>query len=279
MCKTPIDAVSNPGLYCFKAGMQQDVLYELRIVFPSVNEPGEKPYCWKHISEFQGAASETVFKKPDISPTLNSPNQPLPSQPPQAQPRPAPAIGQPVPTVVGVLSQPTQSVRPSQPTQTQTFVPFQRNSLRQVVQQMVGNPYLHQTMVHPWTAVVRTLKSWNGQGRAQRSEYWSGFYLYSIILSIMFVVLVFPLATLQYTSSGIVPNPLFLPAVAIMCVFLIPLLSLQIRRLHDIGVSDVGGFFWGVPEPTWGDDPLLHGPASQSTPQTSTADFDLRECQ
>ena len=53
----------------------------------------------------------------------------------------------------------------------------------------------------------------------------------------MFVVLVVPLATLQYTSSGIVVNMLLLPAAAVMFVFLIPLLSLQIRRLHDIGAS------------------------------------------
>ncbi|MBR68961.1 MAG: hypothetical protein CMA86_05590 [Euryarchaeota archaeon] len=235
MCKTPIDAVSNPGLYCFKEGCNTMFCTNCESFFRASRKPGEKPYCSEHISEFQGAASETVSKKPDISPTLKSPNQPLPSQPPQAQPRPAPDIRPPVPTVVGVISPPVQTPN------TQMFVPFQQQSPRQVVQQMVGNPYLHQTMVHPWTAVVRTLKNWNGQGRAQRSEYWFGFYLYLFILSSTFFVLALPVA---FSDIGVASGIWLFVVIATTCVFLIPLLSLQIRRLHDIGASGWWVLLW-----------------------------------
>ena len=234
MCKTPIDAVSNPGLYCFKEGCNTMFCANCESFFRASRKPGEKPYCSEHIAEFLDTASEIAPEKEDISPTLNTPIQPLPSQPPQAQPRPAPAINPPVPTVVGVLSQPTQSVRSAQTMQTQTFVPFQQGSPRQVVQQMVGNPYLHQTMVDPWTAVVRTLKNWNGQGRAQRSEYWFGGLIYQFILLVALLTLSLPIV---FQPSNVATYLWFVVVFATACVFLFPLLTLQIRRLHDIGVS------------------------------------------
>ena len=99
---------------------------------------------------------------------------------------------------------------------------------------MVGNPYLHQTMVNPWTAVVRTFKSWNGQGRAQRSEYWLGGLIYQSLLVFAFFGLTVPFL---FADAGVAVDLWLAMVVISVVVFMIPLLSLQIRRLHDIGAS------------------------------------------
>ena len=244
MCKTPIDAVSNPGLYCFKEGCNTLFCSNCESFFRASRKPGEKPYCSEHIAEFLSAGNETKPETADVQssaaptvqpkPTQPQPTQPQPTQPQPTQAQPVRAMSPPVPTVVGVLPQPVQSARRTQPMQTQSFVPFQQSSPRQVVQQMVGNPYLHQTMVNPWTAVVRTFNSWNGQGRAQRSEYWLGGLLYQSLLVFAFFGLTVPFL---FAGPGVAVSIWFAIVVVAVVVFMIPLLSLQIRRLHDIGAS------------------------------------------
>ena len=67
MCKTPIDAKTNPGLYCFKEECDTLFCKNCESFFRAEREPGEKPYCSEHIAEFVGAPI------PKVPPGLNQP--------------------------------------------------------------------------------------------------------------------------------------------------------------------------------------------------------------
>jgi|GEM_PF-4131177 len=88
MCKTPIDAKTNPGLYCFKEGCDTLFCKNCESFFRSERAPGERPYCSEHIAEFVGASI------PNVPPGLNQ-TQPVAAKPQQA---------------MRVTSQPTQMV-------------------------------------------------------------------------------------------------------------------------------------------------------------------------
>jgi uncharacterized membrane protein YhaH (DUF805 family) len=221
MCKTPIDANSNPGLYCFKEGCDALFCKNCESFFRSSRGPGEKPYCSEHVSEFVGAPV------PEAPPGLH------PTQPVSAQAlNPMQVTTQPTQMVVGYTNQVTAQQR-------------------QAVQQFGGvvqpaakhmnasghNPYINQKLIDPITALRRTLKSWNGEGRCQRSEFWWGALLYYIPLTTFLGVTYVWVSVLSYDSMAASYPLAILVLLMVYFVLLIPLLSQQIRRLHDIGYS------------------------------------------
>ena len=111
--------------------------------------------------------------------------------------------------------------------------------INQPMQQVQVNPYVNQSMVDPITAFVRTIKSWNGEGRAQRSEYWWGGIAYSFCIAIVFSILMIP-ASFMFIDSSSTESDLamiFLLFTLVILIFYIPILSQTIRRLHDAGYS------------------------------------------
>lgn len=224
MCKTPIDAKTNPGLYCFKEGC--DILFckNCESFFRAEREPGEKPYCSEHIAEFVGAPI------PKAPPGLNQ-TQPIASQPQQT----IQVSSQPTQLVVGYTNQVAAQ-------QGQAHQQFGRvvQSATQQMHAAVYNPYLNLQMVDPITALRRTIKSWNGEGRCQRSEFWWGCVIYYFSISMVFGISYLLVFSAVADSSnqgdvGLLMTMLILTMVFI--VLFIPLLSQQIRRLHDIGYS------------------------------------------
>ena len=223
MCKTPIDAKTNPGLYCFKEGCDTLFCNNCESFFRAERGPGEKPYCSEHIAEFVGAPI------PMPPPGLNQ------KQPAATQPQQAPqTVSRPTQVVVGYTNQMAAQ-------QAQTAQPFGGviQSAAQHMHAVQYNPYLNLQMIDPITALRRTLKSWNGEGRCQRSEFWWGLLLYYFALAFAFgfFSLFLVSATDPYGSDD---AGWFMGLFIFMMVFvvmLVPLLSQQIRRLHDIGVS------------------------------------------
>ena len=143
MCKTPIDAVSNPGLYCFKEGCNTLFCSNCESFFRASRKPGEKPYCSEHIAEFLSAGNETKPETADMQSSAAPTVQPKPTQPQPTQPQST--LAQPVrteplvPTVVGVLPQPVNRfVKPNRCKP--KAVPFQQSSPRQVVQRWLSLP-------------------------------------------------------------------------------------------------------------------------------------------
>ena len=223
MCKTPIDAKTNPGLYCFKEGCDTLFCKNCESFFRAERGPGERPYCSEHISEFVGAPI------PKVPPGLKQ-TQSVAAQPQQS----AQVASRPTPVVIGHANQVAAQ-------QGQTGQ--QLGGLVQAASQHLNagqdNPYLNLQMIDPITALRRTVKSWNGEGRCQRSEFWWGLLLYYLATS-MFAGFFFLFFLSTYdTSSGFdagwVVGLSF--TLLVFCVLLIPLLSQQIRRLHDIGYS------------------------------------------
>ena len=111
--------------------------------------------------------------------------------------------------------------------------------INQPMQQVQLNPYVNQPMVDPITAFVRTIKSWNGEGRAQRSEYWWGGIAYSFCIGIVLFILTIPLSLfIMDPASSDTDFVLFLLLfTAVIFTLYIPILSQTIRRLHDAGYS------------------------------------------
>jgi len=221
MCKTPLDAKTNPGLYCFKEGCDTLFCNNCESFFRSERGPGERPYCSEHITEFVGSPI------PNVPPGLNQ-TQPVAAQPQQA---------------MRVISQPTQMVvgYTHQPAAQQGQAVQQLGGVVQASPQQMSatrhNPYLDLEMIDPITALRRTLKSWNGEGRCQRSEFWWGFLLYYFgLIFAMGVPYVFVLSISDHNHNNAAILSLIIFSMVFM-VMLIPLLSQQIRRLHDIGVS------------------------------------------
>jgi len=227
MCKTPIDAQNNPGVFCFKEGCNTLFCTNCESFFRAKREPGEKPYCSNHISEFVGA--------------------PIPSFPPglevkQTSTAPKPVMIQPTQTVV---NQPIQQAYPTRVHQQPQPVQIhqQGSGMMQVpthgVYGVQHNPYVNQQMIDPITALIRTIKSWNGEGRAQRSEYWWGSLGYSFALGFMMAILMLPLSIAFVGNNQTESSYMILTSVFMIILFIlyIPLLSQTIRRLHDAGYS------------------------------------------
>ena len=130
--------------------------------FRESRKPGEPPYCADHIH--LATDEETDLPPPSVEPVggavievTNTIAAPM-IAPPQAQ-----LMGnvhQPVPTQMGA----------------QVFTNAQHPPTYGVIQ---GNPYLHQRMIAPMEALRRTIGNWNGEGRAQRSEFWFGSIIYT----------------------------------------------------------------------------------------------------
>lgn len=223
MCKTPIDAKTNPGLYCFKEGCDTLFCKNCESFFRAEREPGEKPYCSEHIAEFVGAPI------PKVPPGLNQ-TQPIAGQSQQT----IQVSSQPTQLVVGYTNQVAAQ-------QGQAHQQFGRvvQSATQQMHAAVYNPYLNLQMVDPITALRRTIKSWNGEGRCQRSEFWWGLLLYyfGLIFTMGFSSLFIFSVGDPYDGSDTGWALSLFFVLVMFCVLLIPLLSQQIRRLHDIGYS------------------------------------------
>jgi uncharacterized membrane protein YhaH (DUF805 family) len=223
MCKTPIDAKTNPGLYCFKEGCDTLFCKNCESFFRAERGPGEKPYCSEHIAEFVGAPI------PKVPPGLNQ-TQPMVAQPQQT----THVTSRPTQMVVGYTNQ----VAARQTQGVQQFGGVVQAATQQMNASM-HNPYLNLQMIDPITALRRTIKSWDGEGRCQRSEFWWGTLLYyfglafALVFTSVFVVSVGD----PYDGSDAGWGMSLFFVLMVFCVFLIPLLSQQIRRLHDIGVS------------------------------------------
>ena len=99
--------------------------------------------------------------------------------------------------------------------------------------------YLNLRMIDPITALRRTIKSWDGEGRCQRSEFWWGtlLYYFGLAFALVFTSVFFVSVGDPYDGSDAGWGMSLFFVLMVFCVFLIPLLSQQIRRLHDIGVS------------------------------------------
>ena len=113
--------------------------------------------------------------------------------------------------------------------------------INQPSQQTQHNPYVNQAMVDPITAFLRTIKSWSGEGRAQRSEYWFGGIAYSFCIGIAFFILTIPVSFFVMDSGAndtdFVLFLLLMLAAVVFIILYIPILSQTIRRLHDAGYS------------------------------------------
>ena len=222
MCKTPIDAKTNPGLYCFKDGCDALFCKNCESFFRSERGPGERPYCSEHIAEFVGASI------PNVPPGLKR-------TPPAAQPQQTNQVtSRPTQMVVGYTNQ----VAVQQGQAVQQFGGVVQAATKQMNSTM-HNPYLNLQMIDPITALRRTIKSWNGEGRCQRSEFWWGLLLYyfGLIFAMGFSsVFIFSLGDPYDGSDTGWALGLFF-VLLMFIVLLIPLLSQQIRRLHDIGYS------------------------------------------
>lgn len=221
MCKTPIDANTNPGLYCFKEGCDTLFCKNCESFFRAERESGEKPYCSEHIAEFVGAPI------PKVPPGL-TPTQVVAAQPQQT----TQVTSRPTQMVVGYTNQ----VAAQQGQAVQQFGGVVQGAKQQMNASM-HNPYLNLQMVDPITALRRTIKSWNGEGRCQRSEFWWGLLLYyfGLIFAMGFFAIVFSAAVDAGDDTSLTIILFFV--LLMFCVLLIPLLSQQIRRLHDIGYS------------------------------------------
>ena len=221
MCKTPIDAQNNKGLYCFKEGCNTLFCANCESFFRAKREPGEKPYCSEHISEFVGPMI------PSVPPGFDS--EARRTQQVVAQPTTV-MITQPVQQV-----QPVQVMQQPQPVRVHQYIPGATQGIQHVQQ----NTYVNQLMVDPVTAFIRTIKSWNGEGRAQRSEYWWGGLAYSFCLGFVLTILMVPVSLMfmdpSSTEAGFAMFMMLFSVV--LLIFYIPLLSQTIRRLHDIGYS------------------------------------------
>jgi len=89
----------------------------------------------------------------------------------------------------------------------------------------------------------------NGEGRARRKEYWSFILFTWLILVAAVALLVVPLAAAE--RQGGVSDALYV-TVALIClafllVFLVPSITVLIRRLHDIGMSGWFALFSIIP--------------------------------
>ena len=232
MCKTPIDAQTNPGLYCFKDGCDTLFCKNCESFFRSERGPGERPYCSEHIAEFVGASI------PNVPPGLNQ-TQTVTSHPQQAMR----VTSQPTQMVVGY----THQVAAQQGQAVQHL-----NSVVQPATQQgdagTHNPYLNLQMIGPLIALRRTLRSWDGEGRCQRSEYWWSVLFYYLGFALLGVFYVW-LSVLASDPNNPDPSGIITGLFVIMLLFVIfsiPLLSQQIRRLHDGGFSGwwvLVGFF------------------------------------
>ena len=213
MCKTPIDAKNNRGLYCFKEGCNTLFCANCESFFRAKREPGEKPYCADHISEFVGPMIPSV--------PFGLRSEPEPKRPKQV-------VAQPTPVMI------TQPVQQSQPVRVHQYIP----GTTQGMQHVQHNPYVNQLMVDPVTAFIRTIKSWNGEGRAQRSEYWWGMFAYAFCLGLVFSIMISGSFMLMDPPSNEVDSTMImLLFTLILLITYIPVLSQTIRRLHDAGYS------------------------------------------
>ena len=213
MCKTPIDAVNNPGLFCFAEGCETLFCSNCESFFRESRQPGEPPYCADHIH--LAMDEETALPPPSVGPVggavMGATNT-----------VPAPMIAPPQAQLMGNVHQPAPMQMGAQ-----VFTNAQHPPTYGIIQ---GNPYLNQRMIAPLEALRRTIGNWTGDGRAQRSEYWFGSIFYSFVLITVFLIITVPISARfnegMYAAFG--------------CLFLmsyIPLISLTIRRLHDIGYS------------------------------------------
>ena len=223
MCKTPIDAKTNPGLYCFKEGCDTLFCKNCESFFRAERGPGEKPYCSEHIAEFVGAPI------PKVPPGLKQ-TQPMVAQPQQT----THVTSRPTQMVVGYTNQ----VAARQTQGVQQFGGVVQAATQQMNASM-HNPYLNLQMIDPITALRRTIKSWDGEGRCQRSEFWWGLLLYyfGLAFALGFTSVFFVSVGDPYDGGDAGWGMSLFFVLMVFCVFLIPLLSQQIRRLHDIGVS------------------------------------------
>ena len=228
MCNTPIDAQNNPGLYCFKEGCNTLFCSNCESFFRAKREPGEKPYCADHIAEFVG---------PNTSPEptgTNSQEQEANVQQNMNQPEPV-LINQQLNQM-----QPVQIVQQPQPVSMYQYAQIGTHGAPQGMHNLHHNPYINQMMIDPVTAFVRTIKSWSGEGRAQRSEYWWGTLGYIFLLAMIATILPFFIALMFLDSNqGLGAASGFGLLIGILSfaliVFFIPVLSQTIRRLHDSG--------------------------------------------
>ena len=228
MCNTPIDAQNNPGLYCFKEGCNTLFCSNCESFFRAKREPGEKPYCADHIAEFVG---------PNTSPEPTGPN----SQEQEANVQQN--MNQPEPVLINQQlnqMQPVQIVQQPQPVSMYQYAQIGTHGAPQGMHNLHHNPYINQMMIDPVTAFVRTIKSWSGEGRAQRSEYWWGTLGYIFLLAMIATILPFFIALMFLDSNqGLGAASGFGLLIGILSfaliVFFIPVLSQTIRRLHDSG--------------------------------------------
>jgi len=88
-------------------------------------------------------------------------------------------------------------------------------------------------------------KSFNGEGRARRKEYWSFTLFVTLLFTVLAIAMLVPLSgaiasyNSGYSDSGLVGalGVWFLVLVVVSLIFLPAAITVMIRRLHDIGLS------------------------------------------
>ena len=94
---------------------------------------------------------------------------------------------------------------------------------------------------------ISMIKYFDFKGRARRSEFWffqlSIFIIQFICSTILVTILVLSKDEKENDKIEITNNiPAFVVYLVIMAIFIIPNISVSVRRLHDIGKSDVSIF-------------------------------------
>jgi len=120
------------------------------------------------------------------------------------------------------------------------------------------NQYNIQPSVGFIEAIKMAFKNYaNFKGRSRRSEYWF-FFLFNFIISSIIIILM--IATIKKVESSSYSYPYVYyytyykvnPFISVLSyiqffVMIVPILSVQVRRLHDIGKSGVYLFFYLIP--------------------------------
>ena len=212
--------------------MQHVVLFELRIV-SAHRESREKPYCSEHIAEFLSAGNEIEPETADVQSSAAQPKQTN-----SAAANPAATNPSSTCSCHSPRSQPwsasylNRSIGSSNPTGANPKLRAVPTELSTAGGSADGwKPLPSPNHGQPWTAVVRTFKSWNGQGvRSSRSGRRSHL---PIVAGVCVLWVDGPVLFAGRRGC----ERMVRHRCRCGCCVYDPLLSLQIRRLHDIGAS------------------------------------------
>ncbi len=106
-------------------------------------------------------------------------------------------------------------------------------------------------MMSPMQSLASVMRNYTSmEGRASRSEYW-WFFLLSMVL-VIGVLIVEVFLALDTLARGEEPGMLLgIPTTVVALFFLVPSITVSVRRLHDINKSGLWYFITFVPAIGW----------------------------